>query len=106
MVQLTELDSNSQVDLRVGDTLVIRLPENPGTGYRWNIANIDDPLVRIDDSEFTQTPGSGIGGGGFRIFTLSAQGPGVAWLSLKKRRPWEGDAPPIGQFDVTLNIAR
>jgi inhibitor of cysteine peptidase len=106
VVQLTEEDSGTEVDLHVGDAISIRLPENPATGYRWNMDALDDSLVTVDTSEFIETPGSGIGGGGARIFTLSARGPGVARLSLKNKRPWEGDAPPIGQFDVTLRIGR
>jgi len=106
MVQLTEEDSGAEVDVHVADTVFIRLPENPATGYRWHVDPVDDALITIDNSEFVESPGSGIGGGGVRTFTLSARGPGVARLLLKNRRPWEGDAPPIGEFDVTLNIAR
>ena len=105
MVQLTEQDSGSEVDVHVGDTVSIRLAENPTTGYRWNVANVDDSLVNIDDSEFVESPGSGIGGGGTRLITLSVRSPGVARASLKNQRPWEPTAAPIRQFEVTLNIA-
>jgi inhibitor of cysteine peptidase len=104
VVQLTEQDSGSEVDVHVGDTVSIRLMENPATGYRWNVDPLDDSVVAIDNSEFADSPGGGIGGGGVRTFTLSVRGPGVARVSIKNRRPWQGDAPPIGQFDVTLNI--
>jgi len=105
MVQLTEQDSGAEVDVHVGDAVSIRLPENPATGYRWNVDPVDDSLISIDNSEFVESPGSGIGGGGLRTFTLSARGPGVARLSLKNRRPWEASAAPLRQFEVTLNIA-
>jgi inhibitor of cysteine peptidase len=106
MVQLTEEDCGAEVDVHVGDTVSIRLPENPATGYRWNVDSVDDSLIAIDNSEFIDSPGSGIGGGGLRTFTLSARGSGVARVSLKNQRPWEASAAPLRQCEVTLNIAR
>jgi inhibitor of cysteine peptidase len=105
VVQLTERDSGTEVDLHVGDTVSIQLSENPATGYRWNVGPVDDSLMTVDKSEFVETPGSGIGGGGVRTFTLSARGPGSARVVLKNQRPWEAAAAPQRQFEVTFNVA-
>lgn len=37
-------------ELEVGDEVVIRLPENPTTGYAWSIESMDDGLLLTGDS--------------------------------------------------------
>jgi inhibitor of cysteine peptidase len=102
---LTELDNNQSFDLQVGTPVSIRLPENPATGYRWSVESLDENLVSVDGSEFSQAPESGVGGGGIRTFKLRPKAPGVTHVTLENKRPWEGDAPAVGQFEVTLRIS-
>lgn len=101
---LTERETNQSFDLHVGSPVVIRLPENPTTGYRWNIDQLDDSIVSVEGSEFSQNPGSGVGGGGLRTIRLRPTGVGITRLALKNKRPWEADASAVGQFEVTLRI--
>ena len=101
---LTEHDANRTVDVHVGDTVSIRLPERPGSGYRWSVAQLDEQLVGESGSDFAQSPGSGVGGGGLRTIRLNARGAGVARVALEHRRAWEPTATPVGQFTVTLQI--
>ena len=100
---LTEEEANKTVDVHVGDTISIRLPERPGTGYRWSVATLDEQLVGVDDSDFEQAA-SGVGGSGVRTIRLNARGAGMARVELKNRRAWEPNATPLGQFNVTLQI--
>jgi inhibitor of cysteine peptidase len=101
---VTEQDTNKTFDLRVGDTVSIRLPENPTSGYRWNLEQVTDDLVSVDSSEFDQSPGSGVGGAGVRTIKLSAGAPGLTHVVLKNQRPWERTAVPVDQFEATFNI--
>jgi predicted secreted protein len=101
---LTEQEANTAVDVHVGDTISIRLLERPGTGYRWTVAQLDEHLVRVDRSDFDQSPGSGVGGSGLRTIRLNARAAGVARVALANRRAWQPNATPAGQFTVTLRI--
>jgi predicted secreted protein len=101
---LTEQDANTTVDVHVGDTVAIRLPERPGSGYRWTVAPLDERLVGVAASDFAQAPASGVGGGGLRTIRLTARGAGVARVALENRRAWEPHASPVAQFTVTLQI--
>jgi inhibitor of cysteine peptidase len=102
---LTEADNRSTVDVQVGTQVSVRLPENPSTGYRWNADQVNDPLLSLAGSEFTQTAATGVGGAGTRTIRLVARAAGVAHLALKNKRSWEPDSAAVGQFDVTLNIS-
>ena len=45
-ITLTRADDGRTVDLSPGDTLVLRLAENPTTGYQWALdAGSDDVLA-------------------------------------------------------------
>jgi inhibitor of cysteine peptidase len=103
---LTEQETNKSFDLNVGEPVVIRLAENPTTGYLWNIDQLDENVLSVEGSEFSQSPGGGlVGAGGIRTIRLRPKGPGVTQLSLTNKRPWEGDASAVGQFAVTLRIS-
>jgi inhibitor of cysteine peptidase len=103
---LTELQTNQSFDLQVGNPVLIRLPENPASGFRWNLDHLDESVMTVEGSEFSQTPGSGVGGGGIRTITLLPRGPGVTHLSIKNRRVWEGGASAVGQFEATFRVSQ
>jgi inhibitor of cysteine peptidase len=101
-VELGQADEGRNVALRKGDALVIRLPENPTTGFRWAMDRGGD-LVTADGSDFAPT-GAGVGGGGVRALRFRATVAGQAVLSLKRWRPWEGDASISARFTVVLHV--
>lgn len=84
--------------------LVIRLEENPTTGYRWSLASDDDSVVAAVGDDYSVGTGAGIGGGGVRTFTLSAKGQGETRISLKHWRDWEGDESIIEKLDFTIVV--
>ncbi len=84
----------------VGDTLVVRLPGNPTTGYRWSVARIPKSL-RLLGSVYVPSPPRRIGQGGtfvFRFKTTSGSGS----LRLVYRRPWEESTPPLRTFVLAV----
>jgi inhibitor of cysteine peptidase len=95
-IGLTEADSGTTVSADPGDTIVVRLPENPTTGYRWEVAG--GPSPSADD--FTSA-GTGQGAGGERTLRFTAQ-PGPITLVLK--RPWESDKPQA-TFSISVAVS-
>lgn len=81
--------------------MVVRLPENPTTGYRWQIAS-DDSCLRLDDDRFegAQSPR---GAGGARVLVFEAVRAGSVSLQLLKSRSWES-GKPIEEFAVNLDV--
>jgi inhibitor of cysteine peptidase len=103
-ITLTRADSGKVVETRVGDTLVLRLDENPTTGYRWAMETRDEDTVALHSVEYVHSRSAGVGSGGQRSFTLRTKKAGSVTLQLKLWRAWEGDASIVERFRVTLQV--
>jgi inhibitor of cysteine peptidase len=86
----------------VGDTVELRLPENPSTGYRWAIDALDETHVAIGETGFHGR--TDVGGGGEAYWRLRAVGAGQTAITLKRWRPFEGDRSIVERFAITLRI--
>jgi predicted secreted protein len=87
-VELTESDAGAERSVGVGEELVVRLPENRTTGYRWHLALPAGALSLDGDSYEAEAPGRP-GSGGTRTFRLRATQPGTHRLGAALRRSWE-----------------
>ncbi len=104
MLILTPADNNRSAELRVGERLVARLPENPTTGYTWAIDETDRRLLMLDSTDYASSDAGFIGARGQRTFTFAARQPGEVALKLKYWRFWEGDASATERYVVNLRI--
>lgn len=50
MLALTAADSGRSIKVRDGDVIVLRLDENPTTGFRWHAARADQIIEGVADS--------------------------------------------------------
>src|SRR5919202_5312617 len=94
---LTQADRDKSFRVHQGDVVLIRLPEKPTTGYQWAIAETDEKILELEDSNFSLPADASIGGGGERRLRFKAKSPGTAHLELKMRREWEADIPTRSQ---------
>jgi inhibitor of cysteine peptidase len=98
--------SGTSVALASGQDLVVRLPSNPSTGYRWIYVEPKDAVLRVDGpSSFeAQSAGGAVGAGGTEIWKLAPFKPGQQQLRFEYRRPWEQDVAPsrIATYAVTV----
>jgi len=98
---LDEASDGSTITLRDGDHLMIALPGNPTTGYRWmGDLSPADLLEELPGPDF-YPESSLIGAGGTFIFRYAAHAPGTGTLTFSYLRPWES-VPP--EKTVTLAI--
>jgi inhibitor of cysteine peptidase len=81
----------------------LRLPENPSTGYSWNIA-LPSGLVIMNDSYVPNaTSDQVVGSGGIHTWFLKAVLPGTQTIHGVYARPWES-TPTGGEFQLTLLV--
>lgn len=101
---LTRVDHNRSAELRVGERLIARLPENPSTGYTWAIDETNRRLLTLDGTDYTPAEIGSIGARGQRTFTFTARQPGEVALQFKYWRFWEGDVSVTERYVVNLRI--
>jgi inhibitor of cysteine peptidase len=105
-VEVSESDDGAVKRVSPGEGVVIRLPENPTTGYRWSVEEIDPSVVEVAESEFepSEEP-SRPGAGGTRYLHLRARQPGTSPVTLVLRRPWESGGESLRRFQVNLEVS-
>ncbi len=85
---LTDPETGTDVILRPGGTLELKLDSNPTTGYYWFVKDIDasnmDQLS--DDYRADPAPEGLVGSGGHQLFVFEALATGKSTLKLSYER--------------------
>lgn len=102
MQSLTEVDNERTVDVRVGESVRLTLPENATTGYRWAIHRLDRDVVGEAGSE-PHPSGGAIGSAGHVTFDFIAKKAGRGEIALKYWRHFEGEGSVDKRFSVRIN---
>jgi inhibitor of cysteine peptidase len=101
---LTQADNGTTVQARPGDRIVIRLTENPTTGYRWSPDAIDDRIVSLISTESTPPTGGGVGGSGSVTLVFEARAMGEGSIRLKRWRDWEGESSVRERYAIKVRV--
>ena len=89
-VELSDGDLQGVRELAVGDRLRIRLPENPTTGYRWQLSLADSGGLCLVNDGFEPGSASPLpGSSGHRVFELEARARGDVRVTAVNKRAWE-----------------
>jgi len=92
---------DGEVRVALGDDVVLRLPENATTGYRWHVENLQGGL-EVTASHYAP-PGALLpGAGGMRELRLRPTEAGQGRLELALRQPWGEDAAERYALRVTV----
>jgi len=102
-IPLSGSDSGRTCSARRGDVIVVSLDESPTSGYRWDVERLPEVLAR-DESEFIESPGGGLGGGGTRVLRFEARSEGEGVLALRRWRSWEGEGSVVERFTTTVTV--
>ncbi len=101
---LTEKDSGRTIDVEVGDTVTLRLPANPTTGYLWSSKLPDMGILREVENRY-ETPEKSRGLAGapiVKVYSFAVVGPGETGIKMEYRRPWEHSLAPEATFDILI----
>ncbi|HBS79464.1 MAG: peptidase inhibitor I42 [Pseudomonas sp.] len=98
-------DADCPLTLQPGQMLILSLPSNPATGYRWNLREVSSEQLKSLGPEVFSSPESDvIGGDGLSTWRFEAAEAGSGRLYLTYQRPWEADAEPAGLFDCRIDV--
>jgi inhibitor of cysteine peptidase len=90
--------------IALGAEIQIRLPENPTTGFLWNLS-VTTGISVINDSYIPDdVTGKLVGSGGTHVWFLKAIKPGEQGISGVYRRPWEPAATGVTFFTLSLVV--
>jgi predicted secreted protein len=96
--------SGKQVELSVGQSLVVTLDSNASTGYSWYLAqNSDETVLNKTGNKYVAPQTTLVGAGGKEEWTFKALKKGNSTISMGYSRPWES-TPPIETFDLTVVV--
>jgi len=91
--------------LQTGQQLIVSLPSNPATGYRWALREAAAGQLRsLGPEVFSNPKDDVIGGDGLSTWRFEAHAPGSGRLYLTYQRPWEPDAEPADLFDCRIEV--
>jgi len=99
----TEQDNGSCVTLDIGESIELRLPENPTTGYRWHLADWDTSILEMTHDEYDQADSSRAGARGEHHWEFAGRRKGEVSLELSQRRSW-GSAAPSATFTMQVSV--
>jgi len=106
-IEVDEADNGGQFELELGKLLVVTLESNPSTGYRWElIENNDSVLKQFGQAEFKSSDTGDspmVGAGGWEILRFKAVSAGQTTLELVYHRSWE-DAEPLKTFSIQVTV--
>ncbi|OGO06964.1 MAG: hypothetical protein A2Y73_09310 [Chloroflexi bacterium RBG_13_56_8] len=97
-IVLNASENGGQIEIQKGQTLVVTLQSSPGTGYGWQVVELDEDILRqTGDPEFVSDSDL-VGASGIQVTRFEAMGTGEVALKLVYYRSWEKDTEPLRIF--------
>ena len=103
---IDESHNGKTVDIPIGDTIEIRLPENASTGFRWNVTSRCESILAMTSDRREPPASSARGAPGQHQWQLQATAAGECDFELAYQRPWDGDVPPGRSFKLHVRVKR
>lgn len=90
-------DNSGNIDVKAGQSFMIKLESNATTGYQWRLAEHKKGIVEKVSNTYvpSKTEGRMVGSGGIEEWTFKAIAKGKVIIVLEYVRPWEKDVPPV-----------
>ncbi|MDG7041733.1 MAG: protease inhibitor I42 family protein [Nitrososphaerota archaeon] len=94
--------SGKQVEMSVGDLLIVTLPSDPRTGYSWSSWVSDETILQQSEHVYIGQ----VGTGGKEIFTFKALTEGACTIAIDYGPPQQQgeEVTSIQTFDLAVDI--
>jgi len=101
-----EDDEDCPLELEARQQLVLMLPSNPSTGYRWQVRESAAKVLRSLGPEVYSSPEQPglVGSAGQSTWRFQAVQSGHGDLQLVYLRPWENDVEPAKVFECAISV--
>ncbi len=92
-IVLNDNNNGSQITLHIGQTLILRLEGNPSTGFTWEVAEINEAVLRQEGDINFEAESDLPGSPGIQVVQFKPVASGETDLELVYWRPWESEDP-------------
>ncbi|SDI69582.1 inhibitor of cysteine peptidase [Pseudomonas flavescens] len=94
------------LNLHAGQQVILTLPSNPTTGYRWVVRENAASVLKSLGPEVYSAAGNSdlVGGEGHSTWRFQATESGDAQLLLTYVQPWDAGAEPAETFDCRVSV--
>jgi len=103
-VTITDAQNSKIISIARGDTLIVRLPINSGTGYVWEVTSIDLDKLNMIGKAAIEKGGSMPGAPETQVFRFQGIESGSGVLEMDLLRPSEKAFKPAKIFTVTVTV--
>jgi len=105
---ITENDNGKTIYVKQGDTLNLRLKENPGTGYSWQLSRSKGLSLLNTKYYSPESSKSGqrlvLGAAGFRSWDIKAVAKGSQQVKGIYKRSWEKKTGKEQIFSLNIKV--
>lgn len=101
-----EEQSDCPLTLKTGQVLMLTLASNPATGYRWQIQNPAQSILRSLGPEVYSNPEDKnmVGSAGQSVWRYQASTAGTGRLLMVYQQPWAPEVTPEQTFDCSITV--
>jgi inhibitor of cysteine peptidase len=104
-LRLNQGDNGRSSTLAVGQELIVTLPSNPSTGYRWQVTAGDATvLAQAGEAQYASEGIPRPGSGGTETFRFRAVAAGSTMLRLSYAPSYDPSAAPAETFDLSVTV--
>ncbi|MCF5802236.1 protease inhibitor I42 family protein [Pseudomonas tremae] len=105
---IVSIDSQSDcpLALKTGQTLILTLPSNPTTGFRWLTQNPAQNILRSLGPEVYANAETKemVGSGGQSVWRYKATDAGTGRLMMTYQQPWAPEVQPEQTFECAITV--
>src|SRR5215831_1183397 len=101
---IDESRNGETIEVAVGSTIDIHLPENASTGFRWSMTSRGEPSLAVISDERRPPSSPAPGATGEHRWQLRATAAGECDVAIAYRRPWEDDSSQGRRFIVHVRV--
>jgi len=101
---VTEEQNKASVFVNQSNVITVQLPENPTTGYQWNLTTTPGLRVMNDTYVASDTTGKIVGSGGIHVWDISPIVQGEQKIEAVYKRSWEPLTGNETSFSMTVYV--
>lgn len=105
--KLNDSTPKQSIKIKNGETLLVQLEAQLGTGYSWKLSNINEACLQkttLTDQAKKSLEPKKLGSSELQAFTFETLKPCKTTIQFKYLRPWEQPEAPLKTYELFLEI--